>query len=219
MRRWYQTAVLLLAAAGVAALLPALNSFHSTRQLEARTQAANARLETLGSGTGKAVILLVDVSGSMEPEEIAQARSLLLKLAGDMNTEDRVGLVTFDDSAHLLVPPTAGRAGLARVREALGSLKAGGGSNLHAGLQMAYDSFPSLASERYLLVVSDGEPNVGVLEGTGYQHFANNGAVTSVVLTGEDSVGVLRWLGARGGGWLVTDLAEAPLMLLHRAQE
>jgi len=70
----------------------------------------------------------------------------------------QVGLITYSDSARLLVPPTAS----SKARQALlGSLNWRGGSNMYAGIETALDWFREHRTGGRILLVSDGSINVG----------------------------------------------------------
>ena len=85
------------------------------------------------------VVLLMDVSGSMEATDVSPnrlaaaqeaARAFLDRLPDDL----RVGLVTFSEREQVLSPPTTDHAA---VRDALRTLKAGGGTAMGDGLLRA----------------------------------------------------------------------------------
>jgi Ca-activated chloride channel family protein len=61
------------------------------------------------------VVLVVDVSGSMasddvRPTRVLAARSLALDLIAELPSSDRIALVTFGNTARIVVPPTLDRA-------------------------------------------------------------------------------------------------------------
>jgi Ca-activated chloride channel family protein len=87
------------------------------------------------------VILIIDVSGSMnaddvEPTRMAAAQRAASRFLDRLPARFQVGLVTFSSEAETLVPPTTDREA---VRAALASLNANGGTAMGDGLARALD--------------------------------------------------------------------------------
>ena len=85
------------------------------------------------------VVLVMDVSGSMEatdvsPNRLAAAQEAAGAFLARLPDDLRVGLVTFSGREQVLSPPTADHA---VVSDALGSLQAGGGTAMGDGLLRA----------------------------------------------------------------------------------
>ena len=111
------------------------------------------------------LVVVIDRSGSMRGaplRSVTEATAQLLRLAGP---DDRIGVVTFDDTAHTVLPldrhdgSTAGD----RIR----AIDSGGSTNLSAGWLRALDHLitarrPGALSR--ILVLTDGEVNVGVTD-------------------------------------------------------
>lgn len=109
------------------------------------------------------LVFVIDVSGSMDQGNrlglVKQALSLLLD---QLTPEDRIGIVTYSDTAEVLLEPTADHEA---ARAAIDRLATRASTNVEAGLTLAYDlvdrSFRPGASHR-LILCSDGVANVGV---------------------------------------------------------
>lgn len=108
------------------------------------------------------LVVLVDVSGSMEQggrlELVKGALAILLER---LRPGDRVGLVTYSDSAQTLLDPTAD---LAVARQAISRLRPQGSTNAEAGLRRAYglaEQWLGRGSDVRVLLCSDGVANVG----------------------------------------------------------
>jgi Ca-activated chloride channel family protein len=87
------------------------------------------------------VLLVIDVSGSMgatdvQPNRLAAAQDAVGAFVAQLPVQYRVGLVTFSDSARLLVDPTTDRA---VVEVALSRLRPEAGTAMGDGLRTALD--------------------------------------------------------------------------------
>ncbi len=105
---------------------------------------------------------LVDVSGSMGREgRIESVKHALRTLLGQLGPADRVGLVTYSDSARILLEPTGD---LSSIHVAIRRLQAGGSTNLENGLRLAYQvamRHHRGDSINRIILCSDGVANVG----------------------------------------------------------
>ena len=110
--------------------------------------------------------LVIDESGSMEGERIANVKKALLAFLGKLRPEDRVAIVGFSNDARVVLdshsPPKQGL-----IREALADVVADGSTNLHAGLMLGYE----LVAAHYdadktnrVILLTDGQANRGVTD-------------------------------------------------------
>lgn len=109
------------------------------------------------------LVFLVDVSGSMAPEnKLPLVRSSLKLLVDQLNADDSVAIAVYAGASGCVLEPTSDKA---KMREALSRLEAGGSTNGAAGIQLAYDlaqrSFKKGGTNRVILC-TDGDFNVGV---------------------------------------------------------
>src|SRR5262249_5800656 len=108
---------------------------------------------------------LVDVSGSMSPENrLPLLKESLKMLAEQLTEKDRVSIVVYAGSSGLVLPPTPGNnKGL--ILGAIDRLSAGGSTNGGEGIVLAYktaeESFIKDGVNRVILG-TDGDFNVGV---------------------------------------------------------
>jgi Ca-activated chloride channel family protein len=117
------------------------------------------------------VALAIDVSGSMgatdvQPTRLDAARAAAKDLIGQLPWTSRVALVAFSDKAVLVSPLTTDRQS---VSSALDSLRAGGGTAIGDGLELA---LRQLATERpassarrspaTVVLLTDGASNTGI---------------------------------------------------------
>jgi Ca-activated chloride channel family protein len=113
------------------------------------------------------IVLCVDTSGSMNGEKIQRARDGASWVFGLLESNDYVGIVTFDSEAEVAMGPTkwgntTREEAMAHVEE----LSAGGGTDVYDGLTTAgemlktLDEFPDShdkAAVRRVLLLSDGK--------------------------------------------------------------
>ena len=110
------------------------------------------------------LVFLVDVSGSMGPEDrLPLVKSALKLLTAQLRPVDRVSVVTYASGTRVALPPTAGDRKTA-INDAIDQLQAGGGTYGAGGLKLAYaqarESFIPEGINRVLLA-TDGDLNIG----------------------------------------------------------
>jgi len=122
----------------------------------------------------KDVVVVLDRSGSMGGEKIAQAKEALEFILNNLNEQDRFNIVSYSDSVETffdsLVP--ADKAHLEQAGDRLDRVSAGGGTNIHEALQVALEKHwprgkdvpadhPLAARPKYIIFLTDGLPTVG----------------------------------------------------------
>ncbi|WP_432880149.1 VWA domain-containing protein [Kribbella sp. CA-245084] len=121
-----------------------------------------ARVTQVGSSTvttapPRAVVIVLDTSGSMAGSGIAAARKAALSYLASLPTDVQAGLVTFSDKPQLAVRPTTNRA---LVRQALTRVQATGNTALYDAVRTAvatlYAARLGPSAQRRLVVLSDG---------------------------------------------------------------
>ncbi|GAA1662920.1 hypothetical protein GCM10009745_00640 [Kribbella yunnanensis] len=105
----------------------------------------------------RAVILVLDTSGSMAGTGIAAARQAALSYVNSLPGDVLAGLLTFSDRPRLVVKPTTSRNS---VRNALARVQASGDTALYDAVRAAADALASTqlgaGAQRRLVVLSDG---------------------------------------------------------------
>jgi Ca-activated chloride channel family protein len=112
-----------------------------------------------------ALTLVVDTSGSMDiRERLGLVQSTLALLALELRDTDTVSVVTFDDSAEVLLPPTPAAEAETIVRS-IGQLVPSGGTNMDAGLREGYAQARAAFRPdaiNTVILASDGVANLGI---------------------------------------------------------
>jgi Ca-activated chloride channel family protein len=111
------------------------------------------------------LIFLVDVSGSMGPQDrLPLVRSALHLLTNQLRAQDRVGIVSYASGTRVVLEATPGDHKDA-IHAAIDTLNAGGGTHGEAGIRLAYAQaragFITEGINRVLLA-TDGDLNIGV---------------------------------------------------------
>ncbi|PIE06064.1 MAG: hypothetical protein CSA75_01500 [Sorangium cellulosum] len=112
------------------------------------------------------VHLVLDVSGSMQGAPMDQAKLAAQALVDKLAATDDFSLVTFSSDAEVRVQDVQVAQGKAHIKQAIEKIKAGGGTNIGGGLQLAYEQAKSRSvpadAVRVVLLLSDGRANSGI---------------------------------------------------------
>jgi len=115
--------------------------------------------------TGRNLVLLIDVSGSMAPpERLPLIKTALALFVDTLKADDTLAIVTYAGTSGLALPPTPTRH-RDTIQRAIAGLNAGGSTNGAQGLQLAYQT----AREAFIpggvnrvILATDGDFNVGI---------------------------------------------------------
>lgn len=106
-----------------------------------------------------AVVLVIDVSGSMQGSKLAEAKSACVSFVEELERAgcaERVALVSFGSEARTIL--TMGSSP-ATQRDAVQALEVEGSTNLAAGLRRAQSELAQISSRRVVVVLTDGAPD------------------------------------------------------------
>ncbi|WP_254545825.1 vWA domain-containing protein [Halomarina pelagica] len=133
------------------------------------------------------LVVVLDTSGSMDAEmteyyydngtassetrsKLAVARESVLSLTAHLDEDDRFGLVTYSDDARVVHElRSVGETNLDGLRDRVSDVRAGGGTNLEAGMRAAEAMVADVATdgdrETRVVYVTDAMPNLGETSG------------------------------------------------------
>ena len=143
------------------------------------------------------LLLLVDVSGSMQGEPINQARRSLLDFVDNTDSSDSIALLAFDTKVTLLQDYTTSHASLA---EAINKLTPLGNTALYSAVIEATEKATTAPEARKLIILlSDGTATVGLDQ-----------RAASIAAAREAGIGIISiGLGAGIDRQYLTELTEA----------
>ena len=173
------------------------------------------------------LVFLLDVSGSMEPENrLPLVKQAMRLLVGKLGENDRVAIVVYAGASGLALPSTTGDH-KEQILAALENLQAGGSTNGAQGIELAYQT----ATEHFIkggvnrvILATDGDFNVGTTsEGDLVrliQEKAKSGVFLSVLGVGDDNLNdsMMQKLADKGNGnyAYLDSLGEAQKVLVRQ---
>lgn len=114
------------------------------------------------------ITFVIDTSGSMDiRERLGLVKSSLALLADSLNPDDTIAIVIYGDDASPVLEPTK-VADRDTILGAIDELRAGGSTNMEAGLRMGYGQARQAYVEdgiNVVILASDGVANVGMTDG------------------------------------------------------
>ncbi len=171
-----------------------------------------------------AIILVIDASGSMgsfgqqiAPLDLAkETAQTVIDLLGE---RDVIGAIAFDQEPRWLVPPTVAR-NRELVFDQISRLQAGGGTNMHPAIGLAYDYLRSSpAKVRHAIVLSDGQTDPGDFRGLLTRMVQDKITVSTVAIGGDADLELMRNVAAWGTGraYVAKDLYTIPQIFTAEA--
>ncbi|MCQ2799411.1 MAG: VWA domain-containing protein [Bacilli bacterium] len=112
----------------------------------------------LESSDEKAVVLNIDVSGSMSGNPLDQAKAGAIACLDILNDSDYIGIVNFSDTGTVIQPLTS-LNNATQVEQNINSMQTIGGTQMNAGLEKCEELLANTTFEyKYVITLSDGEP-------------------------------------------------------------
>ena len=113
------------------------------------------------------LVFLVDVSGSMQPQDrLPLVKTALKLLTTQLRAMDRVTIVSYANGTRLVLPPTSGQH-KGEINAAIDTLHAAGGTYGEAGIRLAYAKAEEARIDggiNRVLLATDGDLNIGVTD-------------------------------------------------------
>lgn len=157
------------------------------------------------AGRNVDMVIVLDRSGSMQGKKIEDARQATLNLLSRLSAKDRFALITYSDKVYnfsgLVQVSNANRKHLESV---IYGIRAGGGTNLGAGLKQGINtlvSTPQIGNTGKIILISDGLANKGI---THPQHL---GKMAGMAVEKEFTVSTVG-VGADFNEYLMTTIAD-----------
>jgi Ca-activated chloride channel family protein len=134
------------------------------------------------------LVFLVDVSGSMQPQnKLPLVQSGLLRLVGELDERDRVAIVVYAGSSGCVLASTpCTQANKERIRSAIDGLQSGGSTNGAAGIELAYQIAQDhrvRGGANRVILGTDGDFNVGTTDDESLKRLVAERAKSGVFLT------------------------------------
>lgn len=99
------------------------------------------------------VVLLIDTSASTTAEKMRQVQEAAVTFVNNLQTDDRVKVVSFDDQLRVLCDFTGDRAALA---SAIRATRPGKGTRLYDAFDLAYRSLRRVKGRKAVVMLTDG---------------------------------------------------------------
>jgi Ca-activated chloride channel family protein len=112
------------------------------------------------------MVIVLDRSGSMKGRKIEDARQAVLKLLANLTSKDRFALITYSDGVQYVTHlQSVTRNNRKQAEHLICKVRAGGGTNLGAGLQAGINVLSNTkasGNSAKLVLISDGLANKGI---------------------------------------------------------
>lgn len=152
--------------------------------------------------------LVIDRSGSMSGTKIEQARRAALRLVDLLDEHDRLAIVHYGSDVRALGGLFATPDNKARMKRYINSIQDEGGTNIGEGLWAGKNYLAAAMSDfrvNRLLLLSDGQPTVGITSASGLANTvskirASGVSVTSLGVGADFNEDLMQRLADVGGG-------------------
>ena len=107
----------------------------------------------------KAVVLNIDVSGSMSGPSMEQAKAGAKACVDILGDKDLLGVVSFSDDAKVVAPLSSAKRNADSIKSAIDRMDVEGGTEMNTGLKKSFDILSNSGFEyKYVITLSDGMP-------------------------------------------------------------
>lgn len=169
---------------------------------------------------GVAMVLAIDRSGSMSGAPLEMAKAACRATLGTLEPSDLLEVIAFDSRPSRAVPMQPARL-RASMDASIARIQAGGGTEILASLDMAYqDLLRARARKKHIVLLTDGNADTDGIYEVASAAFADGITVTSVGLGPGVNEALLRTIAEAGGGryHAVADAAMLPRIFVREAE-
>ena len=158
------------------------------------------------------IVFVVDRSGSMDAasregggvRKVDLAKEAVLRSLELLKPGDQVGVIVFDDAAQWVYPAAGGglaeATDLGAIQSAVAAVRAGGGTDIYAGLSAASSAIEeNEAQAKHVILLTDGGASREGLDDL-VARLRAGGATLSTVGVGQNAAAFLPDLALNGGG-------------------
>ena len=147
-----------------------------------------------------AMVLVIDKSGSMGGIKIELAKQASRAAVELLGRRDKIGVVAFDSSP-FWISEMHDAADKQYLSDQIGSITAGGGTNLHPALEQAYFALTETTAKlKHVIVLSDGQSQDGDWYGIASAMRADRITISTVGIGSGADMNLLGNLANWGGG-------------------
>lgn len=147
---------------------------------------ATAKEDQSVAEKGSNLVLLIDVSGSMDdPYKLPLLQNAFSKLVKTLDENDRVSIVTYSSGEEVVLDGAKG-SDQQEIMRAVRSLHASGSTNGEAGLKMAYEIAEKNKIDggvNRIVMASDGDLNVGMTSESDLHDFVDGKRKSGIYLS------------------------------------
>ena len=168
-----------------------------------------------------ALMLVIDRSGSMAGPKMELAKQGAIATLGALQPDDLLGICAFDSRPGELVSLQRA-ANRFKITEAVSRLRSGGGTNIFAALDYAYNELSKVEAKiKHIIVLTDGQsPRAGVIE-LASQAALDRITISSIAVGMGSDEALLRDIAETAGGnyYFTNSPQSIPKLLLKETSE
>lgn len=164
----------------------------------------NARLPIQSeSDEGKAIVLVIDNSGSRESDNrLKKAKEGAKAILGKLNERDYISIVTFSDNTKIVSPLTS-VTNKESVLKSISKIKSEGGTVRAGGLKAAHQQLKNSPTEnKFVITLSDGDPfdSTSTLKKLVQGRYKDNIICSFINISNSSGTSLLKTLAKAGEG-------------------
>ncbi|MCH3966365.1 MAG: VWA domain-containing protein [Bacilli bacterium] len=155
------------------------------------------------SDGGKALVLLIDVSGSMESDNrLTKAKQGAIACLDILGDKDYVSVVSFSDDAKTVVPLMSVK-NRTQIIAAINKMQTDGGTEMGVGLSMCWSQLKNADfDEKHVITLSDGDPfdSEASLRSLVFRMSNDNISCSFINISNSSGAALLKMLALYGNG-------------------